>query len=160
MKTILKSQDVRFSVCYRSPLGAILLTGTEQALTHLRFIDESTAISSAKLPPALEQSIRWLDLYFNGQQPDFLPPLHLQGTPFQQKVWQELLKITYGKTLTYGSLAQRVGCRSAQAVGQALHRNPIAIIVPCHRVVGAGGALTGYAYGLPRKQSLLDMERL
>ena len=145
---------------YSSPLGNLLLIGNNQALTHLRFTDEPVSLSSGNLPAAMEQTVCWLNIYFSRQQPDFLPPLHLQGTPFQQKVWQELLKIPYGKILTYGSLAQHVGCRSAQAVGQALHRNPIAIIVPCHRVVGAGGKLTGYAYGLHRKQSLLDLERL
>ena len=90
--------------------------------------------------------------------PDFTPPLLLRGSEFRLKVWHELLTIPYGHTLTYGSLARRIGCRSPQAVGGAVGHNPIALIVPCHRVVGAGGALTGYAAGLGRKAALLNME--
>ena len=101
---------------------------------------------------------RWLDCYFSGHCPDFLPPLALQGTPFQRRVWWALMDIPYGATTTYGALARSVGCRSAQAVGQAVGRNPVAIIVPCHRVVGSDGTLTGYAYGLERKEYLLKLE--
>ena len=87
-----------------------------------------------------------------------MPKLSLKGSPFQQKVWQELLNINYGQTTTYGAIAKRIGCRSAQAVGQAIHRNPIAIIIPCHRVIGADGSLTGYASGLELKRKLLELE--
>ena len=88
-----------------------------------------------------------------------MPPVKPQGTPFQQRVWQELLKIPYGETTTYGAIAKHINCRSAQAVGQAIHRNPIAIIIPCHRVIGADGSLTGYASGLDIKQRLLSLEK-
>ena len=101
---------------------------------------------------------RWLDLYFSGRKPDFLPPIKLIGTPFQRRVWQALMDIPYGTTTTYGALARRVGCRSAQAVGQAVGHNPVAIIVPCHRVIGSDGSLTGYAYGMERKEYLLRLE--
>ena len=117
-------------------------------------------IISEKLPTFKVATLvcRWLDCYFSGHCPDFLPPLALQGSPFQRRVWQALMDIPYGATVTYGALALRVGCRSAQAVGQAVGRNPVAIIVPCHRVVGGDGSLTGYAYGLERKEYLLRLE--
>ena len=88
-----------------------------------------------------------------------MPPLSLKGTPFQQRLWEALLTIPYGHTVTYGELARRLGCRSAQAVGGAVGRNPISIIVPCHRVVGTNGNLTGYAAGLDRKRTLLELEQ-
>ena len=88
-----------------------------------------------------------------------MPPLRPQGTPFQLRVWHELLKIPYGTTTTYGDIARHVGCRSAQAVGQAIGHNPIAIIIPCHRVIGADGSPTGYAYGIEHKMQLLNIER-
>lgn len=106
----------------------------------------------------LDEARRWLDRYFDGGTPEGIPPLRLEGTPFQQRVWQELMHIPYGRTVSYGQLAERIGCRSAQAVGGAVGRNPVAIIVPCHRVVGADGTLTGFAYGLERKRWLLTHE--
>lgn len=108
--------------------------------------------------PVFQETRRWLDLYFSGKKPEFTPPLKPQGTPFQQKVWHELLTIPYGETTTYGAIARRIDCRSAQAIGQAVHNNPIAIIIPCHRVIGADGSLTGYASGLEVKQQLLQLE--
>ena len=102
----------------------------------------------------------WLEVYLAGREPAFTPPLHLQGTPFQLKVWQLLLQVPYGTTTTYGQLARLLdGRMSSQAVGQAVGRNPVALIVPCHRVVGAGGRLTGYAYGLELKRRLLLLEQ-
>lgn len=106
----------------------------------------------------LDEARRWLDCYFEGNIPNWMPHLQLEGTPFQQRVWQELIHIPYGRTVSYGQLAERIGCRSAQAVGGAVGRNPVAIIVPCHRVVGADGSLTGFAYGLERKRWLLTHE--
>ena len=91
--------------------------------------------------------------------PNFTPPLLLRATPFRQRVWQLLLDIPYGQTVTYGSLARQLGCRSAQAVGGAVGHNPISLIIPCHRVVGTGGMLTGYAGGLDLKMRLLEMEK-
>ena len=101
--------------------------------------------------------MRWLDTYFAGVEPPPLPPFGLRGTPFQRRVWHELLSIPYGQTATYGDIARRLGCRSAQAVGQAVGHNPVAILVPCHRVVGVH-SLGGYAHGTDRKRRLLALE--
>ena len=122
---------------------------------HLTLFSDLGDVSASR---CLDLACRWLDCYFSGHCPDFLPPLALQGTPFQRRVWRALMDIPYGATTTYGALARSVGCRSAQAVGQAVGRNPVAIIVPCHRVVGSDGTLTGYAYGLERKEYLLKLE--
>lgn len=142
---------------YRSPLGDIVLTSDGLALTGLRFAEATNGEPAQDIPP-LADACRWLDLYFSGAIPDFTPRLAPQGTPFQQSVWGELLAIPYGHTVSYGYIAQRLRCRSAQAVGGAVGRNPIALIIPCHRVVGSDGHLTGYAYGLDRKQWLLSHE--
>ena len=106
---------------------------------------------------------RWLDVYFSGRKPDFTPPTAPAGTAFQQSVWEILRTIPYGETTTYGAIARRIeqntGCRmSAQAVGGAVGRNPISILIPCHRVIGADGSLTGYAGGLDKKERLLQWE--
>lgn len=103
---------------------------------------------------------RWLDSYFQGENPD-LAHLSLapQGTPFQKRVWAALAGIPYGTTVTYGQLAKELNCKSAQAIGSAVGKNPLSILVPCHRVLGAKGQLTGYAGGLERKQALLELEK-
>lgn len=142
---------------YRSPLGDIVLTSDGTALTGLRFA-EATNGEQAQDIPSLEDACRWLDLYFGGAMPDFTPRLAPMGTPFQLSVWRELLTIPYGQTVSYGHMAKRISCRSAQAVGGAVGHNPIALIIPCHRVVGTNGNLTGYAYGLDRKKWLLAHE--
>lgn len=146
-----------------SPLGEILLAAEDDALTGVWFIDGkyTPAIKEVgnRANPVLALGKRWLDVYFSGQEPDFLPPLRLKGTPFQEKVWTLLLEIPYGKTVTYGALARRLGKKmSAQAIGGAVGKNPISIMVPCHRVVGANGSLTGYAGGIDRKRFLLELE--
>lgn len=150
-----------------SPLGNILLSADEIGLTGLWF--EGEKYYADALPrehieretPVLTDTKRWLDVYFTGREPDFTPPLHPAGSPFRQAVWQLLLEIPYGQTTTYGALAKRLGGvhMSAQAVGGAVGHNPISIIVPCHRVVGANGSLTGYAGGLDRKIRLLEIEQ-
>ena len=111
-----------------------------------------------------DETERWLALYFSGVEPDFTPPLRLRGTPFRQRVWEQLRAIPYGETVSYAQLAQRLaegggGKPSARAVGGAVGHNPISLIVPCHRVVGADGSLRGYAGGLKRKEKLLALER-
>lgn len=114
--------------------------------------------------PVFDEAMRWLDIYFGGRRPDFTPPLNLEGTAFRKEVWQLLLQIPYGQTTTYGELAAQLAAHrglkrmSAQAVGGAVGHNPISIIVPCHRVVGTGGNLTGYAGGLAKKLALLKLE--
>ena len=109
--------------------------------------------------PVFDATRQWLDAYFAGTIPQAMPPLMFRGTAFQQHVWAELLTVPYGQTVTYGDIARLIGCRSAQAVGGAVGRNPISIIVPCHRVVGSDGSLTGYAGGLDRKRALLQLEQ-
>lgn len=144
------------SATYDSPLGVIRLTSDGTSLTELRFSDVTHQDARHH---SFDNVIRWLDLYFSGANPDITFQLAPQGTSFQQRVWRELTTIPYGRTITYGDLAKRIGCRSAQAVGGAVGRNPIAIIIPCHRVVGTNGALTGYAYGIDLKRRLLDIEK-
>ena len=129
---------------YRSPLGDIVLTSDGLALTGLRFAESTNGEPAQDIPP-LADACRWLDLYFSGANPCFTPRLAPKGTPFQLSVWGELLVIPYGHTVSYGHIAQRLRCRSAQAVGGAVGRNPIALIIPCHRVIGSDGQLTGYA---------------
>ena len=148
-----------------------MLASDGEALTGLWFDGQkyfgSTLGAPASPPaklPVFDEARRWLGIYFSGRivetfHETSLPLLSLRGTPFQQRVWKEILTIPYGQTVTYGELARRLGCRSAQAVGGAVGRNPISIIVPCHRVVGADGSLTGYAGGLDRKRALLELEQ-
>lgn len=146
-----------------SPLGNILLSADEVGLTGLWF--DGGRYYAETLPeehveretPVLTDTKRWLDVYFTGREPDFTPPLHPAGSPFRQAVWQLLLEIPYGQTTTYGALLGDGA--SARAVGGAVGRNPISIIVPCHRVIGADGSLTGYAGGVDRKIRLLALER-
>lgn len=156
---------------YQSPLGGITLAATESALTGLWFDGQKyfgatlTEKYEEKELPVFAQAKSWLDCYFSGKEPDFTPALALSGTPFCLAVWEILLQIPYGKVTTYGNIAERIAAQrgqktmSAQAVGGAVAHNPVSIIVPCHRVVGSGGSLTGYAGGLDKKLQLLTLER-
>ncbi len=157
-----------YKAFYSSPMGELILAGDENGLTGLWF---TGAKYFGGLPDCEERELplfsevrRWLDIYFSGKEPDFTPPIQLSGTDFQLSVWEELLKIPYGKTVTYGELARIIARKkgvdrmSAQAIGGAVGRNKISIIVPCHRVVGADGSLTGYAGGLDKKIALLKIE--
>ena len=125
----------------------------------MRFADKPECVETKGEVPIIAEVRKWLDEYFSGKQPRYVPRHNPQGTDFQRKVWQALLTIPYGQTKTYGEIAQMVSCRSAQAVGQAISRNPIALIIPCHRVVGAHGALGGYAFGIERKEKLIQLEQ-
>ena len=153
-----------FLTHYASPLGPILLAADETGLTGLWFEAQKYFPSflgvdyQEKETPVLTETVRWLDVYFSGKDPGFLPPLHPQGSPFRQTVWNILLTIPRGQTMTYGEIARRLGVRSAQAVGGAVGHNPISILIPCHRVVGSDGSLTGYAGGVERKARLLQLE--
>ena len=155
---------------YSSPLGGITFASDGEALTGLWFDGQkhyaetlSDAHTERELP-VFEETARWLDLYFSGTEPDFTPPLAVRATPFREAVWSELMGIPFGKTVTYGELAAAVAKRmgtgraSVRAVGGAVGRNPVSLIIPCHRVVGADGSLTGYAGGLERKAFLLRLE--
>lgn len=155
-----------YTAHYDSPLGGITIASNGQMLVGLWFDGQRCFGSTLDVPhedhatlPIFDETRRWLDIYFSGREPDFIPPISLRGTDFQQRVCKELLTIPYGQTVTYGELARRLGCRSAQAVGGAVGRNPIAIIVPCHRVIGTGDSLIGYAAGLERKRALLELEQ-
>ena len=155
-----------FTTVWPSPLGALTLVSDGEALTALRFDSPELpgAVRDAELP-VFRETVRWLETYFAGKDPGFTPKLALRGTAFQKIVWALLLGIPYGQTTTYGALAKeaakRLGVRkmSAQAVGGAVGRNPVALIVPCHRVIGSDGRLTGYAAGHERKQKLLTLEQ-
>ena len=155
---------------YDSPLGSILLAADEIGMTGLWF--DGQKYFARDLPtehimqdtPVLAEARRWLDIYFSGHEPDFMPPLHPDGSAFRQAVWAILLQIPYGKTMTYGDIARRLAEKqgfsrmSAQAVGGAVGHNNISIIIPCHRVVGKNGSLTGYAGGIDKKVKLLELE--
>jgi methylated-DNA-[protein]-cysteine S-methyltransferase len=147
-----------------SPLGNLLALGDCELLTGLYLPDHkggpqpTVSRQAADAPFAALRD--QLGEYFAGERQDFDVPIRLSGTPFQQRVWRELARIPYGATITYAELARRMGNPAAsRAVGAANGRNPISILVPCHRVVGANGELTGYAGGLAKKQWLLAMER-
>jgi len=154
-------------ICYceiDSPLGRLLLAASDHGLRGIYFEEHRhfKGISDWQLEPThphLRQGVKELHEFFVGKRTAFDLPLDLQGTPFQQEVWQQLLMIPYGVTISYGEHAQRVGRpTAARAVGAAIGRNPVSIIVPCHRVVGSNGAHTGYAGGLERKRALLAFE--
>jgi len=156
-----------YTAHYTSPLGGITLASDGMALTGLYFDGErdfpDLSAAHKKDLPVFGEVMRWLDLYFAGKEPDFMPPLAPVGTTFQQAVWEILKTIPYGGTTTYGAIAKRLekvtGKRmSAQAVGGAVGRNPISLLIPCHRVIGADGSLTGYAGGLDKKEYLLRTE--
>lgn len=150
---------------YPSPLGTLLLTCEENALTGLWMNRQAPSAGSREDHPVLKQACLWLDDYFRGEPGPILFPLEPEGTPFQKQVWQILLEIPYGQTRSYGDIAREMAGRlgkatmSAQAVGQAVGKNPISILIPCHRVVGAKGQLTGYAGGLEKKIWLLHHEK-
>ena len=155
---------------YHSPMGGILLAGDGNGLTGLWFEGQKYFAlhldkeQEEREIPLFELAKGWLDVYFSGREPDFSVPLHLMGTAFQKEVWEILRSIPYGHTMTYGEIAKQLAEKrglphmSAQAVGGAVGRNPISILVPCHRVVGADGSLTGYAGGIDKKGRLLKLE--
>jgi len=153
-----------YTAAYNSPVGPIVIESDGEALTGLRFGEEKTPATL----PVFDEVIRLLDDYFAGKQTenavmggktDGRITAKPKGTAFQQRVWQALLTIPYGKTVSYGELARMVGCKSAQAVGQAVGANPIALFIPCHRVIAAHGKLGGYAYGQEIKKRLLHIEQ-
>ncbi len=151
---------------YTSPLGSIVIESDGKAITSLRFsCEKASAVpkeapkEAVPTPPIIAETIQWLDDYFAGKRPCNVPRLNPQGTAFQKRVWQALFTIPYGETLSYGEIAQIVDCHSAQAVGQAVGANPIALIIPCHRVIAAHGKIGGYAYGPERKKRLLELEK-
>ena len=157
---------MNYKYTYESPLGTMVMLGTLSYLTDLFFIDEAHAPSYddaeyiEQLTGPFEVTIMWLNQYFNGKNPFITPPIQLEGTEFRKSVWSILQTIPYGETTTYGDIGKQIAQEqgkekfSAQAVGH----NPISIIVPCHRVIGSNGQLTGYAGGIERKKYMLDLE--
>ena len=156
---------------YQSPLGGITMASDGSGLTGLWFDRQQHFGSTLSteheeiLLPVFEETSSWLDTYFSRKIPDFVPPLVLHAAPFRKAVWEILLTIPYGQTITYGEIAERIaaqtgsGNMSAQAIGGAVAHNPISLIIPCHRVIGAHNKLTGYAGGLDKKMYLLQMEQ-
>lgn len=155
---------------YESPFGAITMASDGEALIGLwfdgqkYFADCLEMKQEEKMLPVFEQADKWLTIYFSGRKPDFTPPLTMKTTEFRKAVWDIMLSIPYGKTMTYGEIADRIAKQkglqrmSAQAVGGAVGHNSISLIIPCHRVVGANGSLTGYAGGIEKKVKLLELE--
>ena len=156
---------------YASPLGGITLASDGEALTGLwfdgqkYFADTLDPQHEEKGLPVFEEADRWLDVYFSGKAPDFTPKLRMKTTEFRKAVWEVLLTIPFGQTMTYGEIAAIIAKQkglnrmSAQAVGGAVGHNSISLMIPCHRVVGANGSLTGYAGGIDRKMKLLTLEK-
>lgn len=155
---------------YESPLGGITLASDGEALTGLWFdgqkyyADALENEHEEKSLPVFEAADQWLDIYFSGKAPDFTPPLNMKTTEFRKAVWEIMLTIPFGHTMTYGEIAERIAKEkgtahiSARAVGGAVGHNSISLIIPCHRVVGTNGSLTGYAGGIDKKVKLLTME--
>lgn len=162
---------MNYTCTYNSPLGGITLASDGECLIGLWFDGQKYFADTldkdyiAKELPIFEQTKRWLDIYFSGQEPDFIPPLAMNTTPFRKAVWEIMLTIPYGKTMTYGEIASKIAAQkgiatmSAQAVGGAVGHNSISLIIPCHRVVGTNGSLTGYAGGIDKKIQLLELEK-
>lgn len=162
---------MQYTSHYCSPIGDILLAADDIGLTGLWFEGQKYFAlyldkeHEEKEIPIFGKAKQWLDIYFSGKEPDFTVPLHFTGTEFQNEVWAILRTIPYGHTMTYGEIAKQIAARkglprmSAQAVGGAVGHNPVSVIVPCHRVVGAVGSLTGYAGGLDKKEKLLALEK-
>lgn len=163
--------NISYTAHYLSPLGKITLASDGESLTGLWFDGQKyfgVTLSAENVEcdlPIFKQTVTWLDIYFSGKPPDFTPPLKLYTTPFREAVCNIMLTIPYGQTMTYGEIAKiiakqkNINRMSAQAVGGAVGHNPISIIIPCHRVVGTGGNLTGYAGGIDKKASLLKLEK-
>ena len=153
-----------FTRCYDSPIGPLTLVSDGTALTELRLDGSKDSTETQKNLPIFRETVRWLDIYFSGKEPDFTLPLNMRTGPFRREVWEIMLTIPYGKTMTYGEIAKEIAKRhgiermSAQAVGGAVGHNAIPIIIPCHRVIGANGNLTGYGGGIERKIKLLVLE--
>lgn len=151
---------------FSSPLGEILIASRGEEITGLWFTGQKydraglgdVVSAEPENSPVLSAALRWLEEYFRGEEPKIEIALNPKGTAFQKRVWRELLTIPYGETLSYGALAKRLGS-SPRAVGAAVGRNPISLLIPCHRVLGSDGSLTGYAGGVERKKFLLEQEK-
>lgn len=147
--------DKQSVMVFQSPLGLIEITGNGKAVTGMRFCEEGEAEIRDSDDPVLVECMNQLQEYFQGNRETFDIPLDLKGTEFQKKVWDALMAIPYGKSTYYEEIAQNLGnIKASRAVGAAIGRNPVCILVPCHRVIGKDGSLTGFAWGLERKKWL------
>ncbi|MDH6354242.1 methylated-DNA-[protein]-cysteine S-methyltransferase [Dysgonomonas sp. PH5-45] len=145
---------------YQSPIGEMYLYEEDDFITKLVYRKTSGDGFQEKETPLLKETIKQLQEYFDGKRKTFKVPLNLKGTDFQKQVWNALLNIPYAETRSYKDIAEAIGNpKASRAIGLANNRNPISIIIPCHRVIGANGSLTGYAGGLSAKQTLLDIEK-
>ena len=164
-----KCDNLKYAAKYNSPIGEMIIYADDIGITgawfdSCRFLPKETVGVERNVTPIIDEAIRWFDIYFGGAEPDFTPPLHPIGTPFQTEVWDILRTVRYGKTTTYGEIASELARRrgikkmSAQAVGNAVGRNKISVILPCHRVIGADGTLVGYGGGTDKKEYLLNLE--
>ena len=159
-------QTIALCCKYSSPLGELLIASRGEKITGLWFTGQKydraglgdMVLTEPEISPALSAALCWLEEYFRGEEPKIEIKLRPEGTAFQKRVWEELLTIPYGETLSYGDLAKRLGS-SPRAVGAAVGKNPISLIIPCHRVLGSDGSLTGYAGGIERKKYLLEQEK-
>ncbi len=171
LSRIIGDRGMDFIHYYQSPLGSITLASDGEAIVGLWFDGQKYYAEGLneeheeRTLPVFDEADRWLDLYFRGKEPGFTPKLHMRATAFRKAVWEILLAIPYGRTVSYGQIAKILaeqtgrGSVSAQAVGGAVGHNAISLIIPCHRVVGTNGSLTGYAGGLDKKIRLLELER-
>jgi len=151
--------DHKYIAYYSSEIGTIKVAGTKQGISSLNFVQDMES-DAADVHNCLESCLTQLDQYFHGKLNKFSLPLDMQGTDFQKQVWKALLDIPYGMTQSYGDIARKIGNKNAfRAVGNANNRNNIAIIIPCHRIIGRDGSLTGYAAGIWRKEWLLEHEQ-
>ena len=170
-ETSVSNNSGTFVCHYCSLLGGITISAKNNQITGLWFDDQKYFGSTLpenyteKTLLVFEETKRWLDIYFSGKAPDFTPPILMEATPFRKAVWNILLTIPFGQTMTYGEIADKIARQkgldrmSAQAVGGATGHNPISLIIPCHRVVGTNGSLTGYAGGIEKKKRLLTLEK-
>lgn len=152
----MKTQELFFGY-YQSPIGLIEISGTADAIRSLNFVEAPH--EGCHSNNVVDHAVKEIEEYFNGNRREFEVPLELQGTAFQKAVWRQLLKIPYGSTSSYGEIARAIGNpKAVRAVGGANHRNPISLIIPCHRVIGSDGSMTGYGSGIWRKEWLLKHE--
>jgi len=148
-----------YKACYRSEIGPIEIVGNQKGILAITFVEEEFA-ADANLPATISECQRQLAEYFKGRRRKFMLPLLLEGTAFQKAVWRQLQKIPFARTASYGDIARAVGRPQAfRAVGNANNKNPIPLIIPCHRVIGSDGQLVGFGSGIWRKRWLLDHEK-
>ncbi len=165
---IITVKQMTYTKLYKSPIGNLIIEADEYGLTRLwlneqKYLEHNKKLAETNLP-VFDDTEKWLDIYFSGKEPHFTLPLHFSGTEFEKQVFEILCTIPYGKTITYGEIATTIAVKrgikrmSAQAVGRATGKNKFPIIVPCHRVIGKNGNLTGYSGGIDIKIELLKLE--